>query len=523
MNKITAAKKIGFLLNVCLGFIIASTAWGIEWTAGPSLPAPQDGYVVAVNGHIYIVGGNASGGVATAVVRALNPDTHTWTSKANMLATRQGAMSISVVGSTIYAIGGGWTTYLSKVEAYDTVTDSWWARASLPYGFGFAGAATANGLIYVAGGSDFSNQYDTLWVYDPVADSWSSKASMSAIRNVLSVVAVGGTIYAIGGTDSKSAAMNLVEAYDPATNTWTTKASMPGPRYNLPASVVGGTIYVFGGLDGASTAVATVWSYDTATDTWTTMTSLPAVHTGWGSGAAIGSTIYIVGGGDGVTQISAVTIGYVYPNVAPNPPSTPTGSTSGLVSTTYNYATSATDPNGDQVKYGWDWNGDGTVDEWSGLVASGTADSRPHTWSTAGTYSVKVKAEDGRGAQSGWSAAISVVISAPASSNGAVSPPVEMGKMVAAPNNLALADPTGKIKLHLKGNAGSSVEIRIYNPAGQFMGKKTVTLNSGGVAMVEYGVEGWDGYKPTLGAYWALAEGGGVKDRKIIFITGKKK
>jgi len=98
---------------------------------------------------------------------------------------------------------------------------------------------------------------------------------------------------------------------------------------------------------------------------------------------------------------------------SPSTPATPSGPASGNVGTSYSFSTSATDPDGDQVKYGWDWNGDGTVDEWSGLVNSGTTDTRSHSWSAAGTYNVKVKSEDSHGAQSIWSPAKSVAISAP--------------------------------------------------------------------------------------------------------------
>jgi hypothetical protein len=62
------------------------------------------------------------------------------------------------------------------------------------------------------------------------------------------------------------------------------------------------------------------------------------------------------------------------------------------------------------VKYGWDWNGDGTVDEWSSLAASGTKDSRSHSWNSTGTYNVTVKAEDECGAQSEISQPLQVVI-----------------------------------------------------------------------------------------------------------------
>jgi flagellar hook assembly protein FlgD len=102
-----------------------------------------------------------------------------------------------------------------------------------------------------------------------------------------------------------------------------------------------------------------------------------------------------------------MTITYTY---RPNTPSTPSGPSSGKPGKSYTFSTSATDPDGDQVKYYWDWNGDGTADEWSSLGSSGWTDSRSHSWSTSGTYNVKVKAQDSWGAESGWSFARTVTI-----------------------------------------------------------------------------------------------------------------
>jgi len=42
------------------------------------------------------------------------------------------------------------------------------------------------------------------------------------------------------------------------------------------------------------------------------------------------------------------------PNAPPTSPSIPSGSTSSIPGTSYSYSTSATDPNGDQVKYTFD-------------------------------------------------------------------------------------------------------------------------------------------------------------------------
>ena len=87
-----------------------------------------------------------------------------------------------------------------------------------------------------------------------------------------------------------------------------------------------------------------------------------------------------------------------------NPPYTPfsiSGPGYGHAGTAYSYSTSATDPDGDKVKYTFDW-GDGTTSE-TDYVHSGTSASVSHSWSEAGTYDVRVKATDSGGASSEWS------------------------------------------------------------------------------------------------------------------------
>ena len=95
-------------------------------------------------------------------------------------------------------------------------------------------------------------------------------------------------------------------------------------------------------------------------------------------------------------------------NLPPNTPSIPSGPSSGAAGTSYSYSTSATDPDGDQVKYTFDW-GDGTTST-TVLVNSGTSASASHSWSGAGTYDVKARATDSKGATSGWSNSRSVSI-----------------------------------------------------------------------------------------------------------------
>jgi len=125
------------------------------------------------------------------------------------------------------------------------------------------------------------------------------------------------------------------------------------------------------------------------------------------SGAAIGLWNVVVTNTD--AQTAMLPNGFLI-TAPPLTPATPSGPASTITWRSATYFTSTTDPDGDQVKYGWDWNGDGTVDEWSELGSSGWTDSRPHSWSVAGTYNVKVKAQDSNGAESGWSTALSVTV-----------------------------------------------------------------------------------------------------------------
>jgi hypothetical protein len=103
-------------------------------------------------------------------------------------------------------------------------------------------------------------------------------------------------------------------------------------------------------------------------------------------------------------------------NRAPNTPSTPSGPTAGYTGTSYSYSTSTTDPDGDNVCYQFDW-GDGSTTTTS-FYSSGSTVYASHTWSSSGTYYVKVRAQDSYGAWSGWSSSLTVTISTSSSGGG---------------------------------------------------------------------------------------------------------
>ncbi len=97
-------------------------------------------------------------------------------------------------------------------------------------------------------------------------------------------------------------------------------------------------------------------------------------------------------------------------NEKPNKPSKPQGSNLLITEKQYTFTTKADDPDGDDIKYGWDWNGDDSVDEWTGFYSSGENINLDHSWNNAGTYEIKVKAEDENGAKSVFSQPLSVTV-----------------------------------------------------------------------------------------------------------------
>ncbi|MDQ1261341.1 MAG: hypothetical protein QG575_522, partial [Euryarchaeota archaeon] len=109
-------------------------------------------------------------------------------------------------------------------------------------------------------------------------------------------------------------------------------------------------------------------------------------------------------------------------NNPPEMPDTPAGSANGVPGASFSYSTNAVDPDGDQLKYTFDW-GDETESS-TPFINSGIAASASHTWSKAGTYEVKAMATDSKGALSQWSASLNVSINTPPIKPNAPSGPI---------------------------------------------------------------------------------------------------
>lgn len=103
-----------------------------------------------------------------------------------------------------------------------------------------------------------------------------------------------------------------------------------------------------------------------------------------------------------VLNIPAAQIIYNLNVAVPNGPPilTANGPTSGFKDASQTFTAIADDPNGDPVKYGFDWNNTGSPQEW--IPATGTTPENilqtvSHTWTTTGSKTINIRALDSLG------------------------------------------------------------------------------------------------------------------------------
>jgi len=89
-------------------------------------------------------------------------------------------------------------------------------------------------------------------------------------------------------------------------------------------------------------------------------------------------------------------------NLPPENLTVPIGPDEGVTGRPATFTTSATEPEGEDVYYRFDW-GDGTLSEWIGPFNSGVPGNCTHIWMNESVYNVRAKAKDDVGSETGWS------------------------------------------------------------------------------------------------------------------------
>ena len=248
-----------------------------------------------VNGKIYAIGGTAlnkfkfdalvNGEVRTferwkpeelPTVEMYDPDTDTWTQKADMPTPRH--TSTCVVDGKIYAIGG--VAYKIKsfrldiVEVYDPGTDTWAKGKNMNHARAGAAVSVVDGKIYVMGGTGLpliinhpGPFLSSIEVYDPKKKHWREIGDMPTAKALHTASVINGKIYVMGGyfrnQGQATKDFKTIKIYHPRTRRWTQKPDMPVARIGHRAEVINGDIYIFNDASHNDTPFATVEVYDT--------------------------------------------------------------------------------------------------------------------------------------------------------------------------------------------------------------------------------------------------------------------
>lgn len=94
----------------------------------------------------------------------------------------------------------------------------------------------------------------------------------------------------------------------------------------------------------------------------------------------------------------------------PEIPEKPDGPEGGVVDVEYDFSSSTTDADGDNIFYKFDW-GDGTYSNWLGPYPSGEIVTASNSWDYAGSFDIRVKAkDDNQSGETDWSTPLSIHI-----------------------------------------------------------------------------------------------------------------
>lgn len=174
------------------------------WDALAPLPAPLCAYAIAAaNGKLFVFGG-WNGDSYVASVYEYDPQEDSWAAKTAM-STARGFAAAGTVEDKVYVVGGyDGTTEFALCEEYDPAEDNgtdvpWTIKAPMSVGRGGLGIAVVGKNLYAIGGG-WQSYLVYNERYNPDTNTWANfETPITAEWRNLGVAATAIKIYAIGG------------------------------------------------------------------------------------------------------------------------------------------------------------------------------------------------------------------------------------------------------------------------------------------------------------------------------------
>ena len=239
-----------------------------SWTQRADMPAGLTHVLPAVDGNdIWLAGGwfgsRAGGFTGTNEVWIYNTAADTWR-QGPSLPEKIASAGLARVGRSLHFFGGFLGDDGDRMSAAHWVLEidggtEWKPRAPLPHKRGHISATVIGNSIYAIGGMDrhHADPDDLTFVhrYDTDTDSWTELAPLLDRRSHFesSTFVYDGRIYTVGGKNYSSnpiwreRGVPFIDRYDPASDTWTRLPGLPGGLLGASAGVIDDYLYVLTG------------------------------------------------------------------------------------------------------------------------------------------------------------------------------------------------------------------------------------------------------------------------------------
>jgi outer membrane protein assembly factor BamB len=244
-----ASESTGALPSVALRFQIAPASF--------SLPTPvQREVAVFSGGRIYLAGGLDDAGRSAAGVFSLDPATGTLASLGSMPQAFHDAAG-AVIGGKLFVFGGGSSSSLDTVQAFDFGSNQGSVAGHLPLALSDLAAATAGRTTYLVGGYDGTSPQRTILATIDGTTFMRAGSLPVGLRYPAVAATPSGDVLIVGG-ETTSGPVSDVLLFSPTTGRVTNMGHLPYRVGHAEAFALGGLVYVVGGRDAGDRAVAAV-------------------------------------------------------------------------------------------------------------------------------------------------------------------------------------------------------------------------------------------------------------------------
>ena len=229
-----------------------------EWVSAAPIPVAVDHAAAAeLGGFLYVVGGRQGRRVSGGLWR-YDPVSDVWTALAAMPIRRYQPTAQAVNGK-LFVIGGQTTGFRDElaVEVYDPDLDQWTLlKRELPIEREQAASAVIGGKIALVGGHDHDQvTLPDCDLYDPATDTWAVCRRMHSPRSDFGLAVLDDRLVAVGGEDLLlDSVTQTSEISERGVRGWLGGPWMPFPRHGAAVVTLGGTVWVIGGASYDGTA-----------------------------------------------------------------------------------------------------------------------------------------------------------------------------------------------------------------------------------------------------------------------------